>query len=458
MHLGVVIALLLLPAWGKLPDAPPPFSAEYVTGFALFWVMLFTVAWWVLTGCKGLSRIISSPALALWGIALIALTVWGYASTAWAYEALDHPSVAQNGALQLGIATAFALAAASSKISPRVVVTALLLGIVWTSAIVILQAAAQSSIGLSLLGEFKLSPTQAGVSVLEAGELRWLRPYALTSHPNVIAGFLALSLPACAVWILSKDRRLGWVGTAVFLLGLFALLLTFSRGAWLGFAAGALALLPLVWWRARQPIFRRHVALTLILTLLLGVVFLWTFRPLVQARTGLGLENTEQRSLADRVVYTEIAYRAVLGDYAHPRTRLTMHPLLGLGLGNFPWYAADFLFFQRPQYDLRGDNVHHILLLALTEVGIIGFGCVIVALCAGVQGSLTAIKQAKQLGDTTTTFARAALLSGVIVLLISGMFDHYGWSMLHFQMAWWVLLGVAAAPPPNNSIPSSARE
>lgn len=463
---GILITLLILPAWGKLPGAPPPFSAHYITGFAIFWTMLFTSSWWLLTGCYGLRTLGREPARALWALALLVLAVWVYASGAWAYEAADHPEIANNGALQFAIVALFAIVTASRMLSPRLITTALIIGVVVHSVIVILQAALQTSVGLHFLGEFKLSAHQPGVSVLEAGAVRWLRPYGLASHPNIIAGFLSVGLLAAADWITAQDRRLRWIGTWVFLLGLFALLLTFSRGAWVGFGAGAAALLPLIWRRVRQPIIWRQVAVALLLALLVGASFLLAFRPLVAARAGVGMEGTEQRSIADRVVYTEIAYRVLLGDYAHPRTRQTANPLLGLGIGNFPWYAADFLYFQRPQYDLRGDNVHHVMLLVYTEVGLIGLGLVSLALCAGIEASLRAVKNNGEiisvglqppqtppeksnsfLGRRQPDTARAALLAGVVALMIAGLFDHYPWSMPHYQIVWWGLLAAALAPP-----------
>ncbi len=460
ISISVLLTLLLVPMWLKLPGAPPPFTAFYLTGFAVALPALFTVVWWCLAGLPGLRLLLRDPLRILWMLALLLLTLWGIAARGWAYEALDHPGVAHNGALQISLVALFAIAAASAGPRASVVTGVLVVGVALNAGVVILQAAAQQSIGLALLGEFRLTPTQNGVSVLLAGDLRWLRPYGLTSHPNIAGGFLAVGLLASAGWILAARRWMRWIGVGVFLVGLLALLLTFSRGAWLGFAAGAVVLLPLLrggWWVQRT--LRRTVLFTLGAALLLAGVFAGTLFPLVAARTGVGVEGTEQRSVADRVVYNDIAYRVLMGEIANPRTRLRSNLLFGLGVGNFPWYAADYLWY-RTDYDLRGDNVHHVLLLVFTEVGLVGLLLLALALCSGVEAALRGLRQRRQQivqsaaatnADDRAAYAtvaqHAALLAGVVALAVIGVFDHYPWSMLHFALGWWALLGLALAPP-----------
>jgi hypothetical protein len=38
---------------------------------------------------------------------------------------------------------------------------------------------------------------------------------------------------------------------------------------------------------------------------------------------------------------------------------------------------------------------------------------------------------------------RAVLLASVVALAVGGLFDHYPWTMLHFQVAWWGCLAGA---------------
>lgn len=52
-------------------------------------------------------------------------------------------------------------------------------------------------------------------------------------------------------------------------------------------------------------------------------------------------------------------------------------PIFGVGIGNFPWRASYFIV---GTHDLRGDNVHHVLLSAWAELGTVGLVLVLLAL------------------------------------------------------------------------------
>jgi uncharacterized membrane protein len=150
-----------------------------------------------------------------------------------------------------------------------------------------------------------------------AGDMRWLRPHGLLPHPNIWAGFIGAGLFASAYAYLR-----GWRWALLLVgFGWWLLLMSFSRGAWLGFGAATLMSLPFLWrmfgWRRLIPIVS--------LLVILGVVFVLMYAPLLNARTGAGQENTEMRSIADRIVYTQIALDAI-----------QTAPLQGIGAGQLP--------------------------------------------------------------------------------------------------------------------------
>ena len=286
-----------------------------------------------------------------------------------------------------------------------------------------LQVMLQSDIGLYPLGEFSLDVTKSGVSVLESNGQRWLRPYALMSHPNVLAGIIAAGLLASTTWILEAGKK-RIIGSIIFIIGFWFLLLTFSRGAWIGFAAGVLFALPFVW---RLPGFWKKILPVAIGTTITGLVFVVIFHPLLVSRTGLSSENTELRSVSDRIVFMEIAIDAIQN-----------HPVRGVGAGNFPWYASNYLFYQT-DYDLNGDNVHNIYLTVFSELGLIGF-----ALFAGM--ALSGIGGIIQKRDTE----RIALLAIFVAWAVTGLFDHYIWTLVMTQMMWIGVLavGMSGIPEP----------
>lgn len=428
-QLGILISLSLAPAWLKWPDAPPPFTATYVLGFVLAVPLLLTSLSWLMLGAPGLRALRDGPRL-VFALALLMLAGWATLTQEWAFVAADHPGVASNAALQLWLVTGFAIVTLCVAPPPRWMAGVLAVSLVWHGGLGALQVAAQSDIGLAALGEFSLDPAQSGVSVIQAGEVRWLRPYGLLSHPNPYAGWLIVGLMAACAGLLHARRRVRAISAGLFFFGLWLLGLSFSRGAWLGFALGLLAILPLVW---RQANAMRRVLPFVTLALLMGIVFAWQYTPLLAARAGVNQENTELRSVADRVVYTQIAVDAAAN-----------HFFFGVGGGNFPWYASAYLF-TRTDYDLRGDNVHQVFLSVIAELGVIGYGLLILAFVAGCEAALRAIKTSHDAP------ARIGFLAAFLAWLVIGLFDHYPWTLLSFQMTWLALLAAAGAPEVNGA-------
>ncbi len=419
---GVLASFALAGVWLRLPLAPPLLPPLYVSRFVILLPVLWTVVWWLAAGSPGMRELRGDPHRRLWALALLLLALWAFASQSWAFQREPHPEVGATAALQLGLAALFALACACAGPPHRHILAALASALAAHALIAGAQVANQGWLGLTALGEFRVTPESPGVSVVQAGDARWLRPYGLMPHPNMLAGALLLGTLAAAALALSSSRWRHWFGTALTAAGLYALLLTFSRAAWLGLAAGVLALAAGLW---RAGALRRVLPLALSL-LAAGTLFTALYWPFVLARAGTGGETTEQRSIADRVVYTQFALQAI-----------SEFPLGGVGIGNFPWRASYYLMFVG--FDLRGDNVHNVYLSAWAELGTVGLGLLIVALVAGAWAAVRALQ-------AQPTVERAALLAGFAALSVVGLFDHYPWTILHFQAAWWGLLALAGAP------------
>jgi O-antigen ligase len=203
--------------------------------------------------------------------------------------------------------------------------------------------------------------------------------------------------------------------------GLWILGLSFSRGAWLGLAAGGLAGLVLIRRaRLRLPWQRLFISGTFLLST--GLLFVAIYQPFLLARSGVSPESIEQRSVSDRLVFTEFALRAI-GE----------QPIGGVGVGNFPWRASFYLM--STEFDLLGDNVHNIYLSVWAELGTIGLALYVGAIASGLWAAL---RQARDL-------PHIALIAMVLTLLVIGLLDHYPYSVLHFQMALWALLALSGA-------------
>ncbi len=130
------------------------------------------------------------------------------------------------------------------KTKPKVsiIVDLLTVGIFYSSIIAIAHFFLQRAIGgpLWFLGERLFTSQTPGIA-----QVNWcwpapcrllLRPYATFPHPNVLGGFLAVTLPLIIQQILQMSqirqmKKFFFIISTV--LGLVALILTFSRSAWI---------------------------------------------------------------------------------------------------------------------------------------------------------------------------------------------------------------------------------
>ena len=255
---------------------------------------------------------------------------------------------------------------------------------------------------------------------------------------------LVIGLLACASWILSEQRWQRYTGAVIFAAGFYALLLTFSRAAWGALVIGILLALPLAFRHMRRPEVRRSLVTAVGLTLVAGLVFFISYRPFLAARVGEGQESIELRSVSDRIVFTQFALQSI-GE----------RPVLGVGIGNFPWRTSYYLV--NTFYQLRGDYVHNIYLAAWTEMGTIGLLLYLAAMLFGVIAGVKAIRfshlpYSPPRGEWETSRAsrgegeRISLLAIFFALAAAGLLDHYPYSTIHFQVALWGCLAAALRP------------
>jgi hypothetical protein len=418
----ILISFLLAPIWLKWPFAPPPFTSNYVLGFGISALMLLVILFWAMSGFWGWRNFFHGYWRMVFLVCLILLTGWTVISQEWAFGRNLYAGMAQTAALQMVIVMGFVIVIIAIAPPLRLILIVLIISMLIHGTIGALQVYFQQSLGLAWLGEFTLNTRQAGVSVLEADGLRWLRPYGLSPHPNILAGIIVLGLFAAAAFVVQGKRTI--LSSIAFLMGFFFLLLTFSRGAWLGFVVAALVALLFLkretgFWRRILPLFG--------LTVIVGLIFLWVYQPFFLSRTGFSEENTEQRSISDRLVFMEIAWDAI-----------EKHSMQGVGAGNFPWYASNYLFF-RTDYDLKGNNVHNIYLTVWSELGLVGL---VLFLGMLVTGTIAVLRKDER--------ERLLLLAGVLAWAIIGFVDHYMWTLILSQSVWLGLLAAAIAEAPES--------
>jgi hypothetical protein len=226
----------------------------------------------------------------------------------------------------------------------RVVVGGFLLVMFSQSLLGVFQFFNGQSFGLEFLGEPLLQIGKLGVAKVDFSDAVYLRSYGTFSHPNVFAGYLVISLMLLfANWrefVFRFWRVLRWGLLLTFVL---ALVLTFSRSAWLALLFWAF--LPLLSLRAGHFVLGFLLAFMLYFTGIFDLVF-------------SRLLHVDLNSFVQRLDLLKIS-GAMFID----------HPL-GVGFGNFTEIAADYAQGLAP-WDLQ--PVHNIFVLILVESGIFFF-------------------------------------------------------------------------------------
>ncbi len=206
--------------------------------------------------------------------------------------------------------------------------------VLYSSLVAIGQFLLQKSVGgpLWLLGERTFTLDTPGIARADFAGREILRAYGTFPHPNVLGGFLAITLPMILGGIQKRASNMGreFYGL-VMTLGVIALILTLSRSAITLFAVVVSWQL----WKMKKAFF------FLPLLMLITLPYLWT-----------------DESFVVRNQLNDAAIQMVLS-----------HPVFGVGLGNFlvelPTYLPTrTIYFLQP--------VHNIYLLLLSEVGALG--------------------------------------------------------------------------------------
>lgn len=232
---------------------------------------------------------------------------------------------------------------------------------------------------------------------------RFMRAYGTFEQPNPYAGYLGLSLPlalglavACVLPMAGRLRTwwLVWAGGCGALM-LTALVMSWSRGAWLGFAAALASMVLAILVR------RGRAAVLIILT---GLLMLY----LLMAAGMTRLPSVISQRFSDLVPYVGIsdvrgaevtdANFAVLERMAHWQSALAMwtdHPWLGVGIGNYePAYAR----YALPQWAEALGHAHNYYLNIAAEAGLLGLAAYLLLWGAALLGAWRAAQRSRGIG------------------------------------------------------------
>jgi len=267
------------------------------------------------------------------------------------------------------------------------------------------------------------------------------RVYSFLGNPNLLAAYLVpavvFSLVAVFAWRRWMPKLLA---VTMVLVNSACLVLTFSRGGWIGmvFAVFALLLLLAHWWSIYLPRFWRTWALPLVMgsaaaAVVLAVVLLEPLRDRVSSIfAGRGDSSNNFRINVWMSVLEMIQDR----------------PLLGIGPGNVAFNKI-YPLYQRPRFSAL--SAYSILLEVLVEAGVIGMVSFLWLLLVIFTTGWTALQRLRQTADREGYWLMGAIAT-LVGMIGHGLFD----TVLYrpeVNTLWWLMIAIIAsyyrpAPPP----------
>lgn len=279
----------------------------------------------------------------------------------------------------------------------------------------IMQVASNSSVGgiFYWLGERSFDITTPAIARSEIFGHLFLRAYGTFSHPNSLAGFVGV-----IYFLILSKARLTWLDKTTLVLSILTIILTASHSAIL-----ILLFLTIDFLFRRTNLSKSLTWLSL------------AFFGLVTLLSSFALSNPNSDSILLRWRLIVLSGKII-----------TTHPFFGTGIGNF-LPALVGLLPQSGFYWLQ--PVHNIYLLALSEIGLVGF--IGITFILGRQ-----LLKARKKKDWFTNPYWGPL--GFI--LLTGLFDHYWLTLVQNQYLFALILGLFFSfvpvtkitnQPPNNN-------
>lgn len=245
-----------------------------------------------------------------------------------------------------------------------------------------------------------------------------LRATGTAIDPNVFGGTLLLAAALIALQWVARERLFNRFVLLLFALPTFAgLLLSWSRGSWLGLAAGVLFVATL-----------RERRLWLLVPLLLAGVL----------ATPIGQGAVERLIVGFSAADPATALR--LGEYRNALTIIGRYPLLGIGFGT------------SPDIDVTA-GVSSVYLLVAEQTGLLGLAAYLLALGAVFTSGLRALRGTM---DERLRGLLAGLQAAYTGALVAGVADHYfaNQAFPHAVALFWLYAAALVAasrlaqPPP----------
>lgn len=370
-------------------------TLEFLATEVLLWAVLFLFFGWYVKKYKNkVDKQVRFSKDRIFTFTCLLFVFYVFISAWWAAD----QSLATDVSLKLMEAILFFFVVLLAPISLSSMTTWFIGGAIFQAILGSWQFLTQSTFSSVYLGMPAHPVSEPGTSILESQEIgRWLRAYGGLSHPNILGGYLSLSL----FFLLGfknkfSSNKLLFSGSLIVLIsGLF---FSFSRSAWI------VSLFILFSWLVYIFVkkHRQNLLYPIVSSLFIIAGLVAAFYPLVELRLGGG-SVAEARSVEKR-----------LDGYESAASVIENNVWFGTGAGNYT--AA--LINQDPNHPgWFYQPVHNIFVLALAEFGVVGFLLILAMVVSLIYFWFS---------STIFTKYKLVLLTQLVVaILVLGALDHY---------------------------------
>jgi putative inorganic carbon (HCO3(-)) transporter len=413
MQWSEALAALLV----SLVFALAPFVSNQLVGVLLFAGAVF----WVLMTLSDAIGQIQREAPTLTPIHLVVLLYWGIATVATALSPVKTAALGGWAKLTLYLFM-FALAARILR-SPRIRS--------WLIAIYLHVALIVSVYGLQqwFLGADALATWVDPESTMT----KTTRVYSYLGNPNLLAGYLIPAVVLSLVAVFAWQRWLPKVlALTMFAVNTACLVLTFSRGGWIGLLVALFALLLLLAYQMsiHLPPFWR----TWSLPILLGSI------SLVLVAAVLFVEPIRDRFFSIFAGRGDSSNNFRINVWAAVIEMIKDRPFLGIGPGNAAFNKI-YPLYQRPRYNAL--SAYSFLLEVAVETGLIGLACFAWLLLVTFNTALVQLRQLARIGSRQALWLIGAIAS-LLGILAHNTFD----TVLYrpeINTLWWLMMATVAS-------------
>ncbi|MFP4101856.1 IctB family putative bicarbonate transporter [Coleofasciculus sp.] len=274
------------------------------------------------------------------------------------------------------------------------------------------------------------------------------RVYSYLGNPNLLAGYLisavALSLAAVFAWTRWLPKALA---VTMFVVNSACLVLTFSRGGWIGFVAClfVFSVLVVYWYSIQLPEKWRPWAMPAMLgscaaVIILAVLFVEPVRVRV-ASIFVGREDSSNN-------FRMNVWAAVID-------MIRDHPIIGIGPGNNAFNKI-YPLYQRPKYTAL--SAYSIVLEVAVETGFIGLFCFLWLLVVTVNRGVQLINRLRALRNPQGFWLIGAIAT-IAGMLSHGLVDTV-WYRPQVSTVWWLMVAIIASYylPPQADISTAVQD